>query len=81
MLGMAKWLCACGSQIQSSGPIPNPTEWLLVSDSDFDTFAGTVDAEKVYAAMSHAFRCPACGRLHIFWRGFDNEPTIYRAEP
>ena len=78
---MAKWLCACGSQIQSSGPIPNPTEWLLVSDSDFDAFSGTVDAEDVYGAMSHAFRCPTCGRLHIFWGGFGEEPTIYRVEP
>lgn len=77
---MAKWLCACGAQIQSSGPIPNPAEWLLISDLDFDAFTGTVAAEDVYASMSHAFRCGECGRLHVFWAGLDADPTIYRAE-
>lgn len=33
--------------MHSSGPIPNPTAWLLVSDADFDSFSGSVEAEEV----------------------------------
>jgi hypothetical protein len=33
--------------IQSSGPVPNPAEYLLVSDVDFDGFTGFVEAEDV----------------------------------
>jgi hypothetical protein len=64
---MAKWLC--GAMIQSSGPVPNPAEYLLVSDVDFDGFTGFVEAEDVYMAMTHAFRCASCDRLHVFWSG------------
>jgi hypothetical protein len=35
-MNMAKWRCECGSVIQSSGDIANPTEWLTMSDQDFD---------------------------------------------
>ena len=67
MRGMAKWLCACGETLQSSGEMPNNSEWLLISDRDFDAFTGLVQAEDVYAAMQHAFRCPNCDRLHVHW--------------
>ncbi len=77
---MAKWLCPCGSVIQSSGSIPNPAEWLLVSDVDFDGFSGAVEAEDVYAAMSHAFRCATCDRIHVFWAGFGSDATVYRPD-
>jgi hypothetical protein len=30
----AKWLCACGTTIRSSGTIPNETQWMLMSDQD-----------------------------------------------
>jgi hypothetical protein len=52
----------------------------MISDLDFEAFTGTVDAEDVYAAMSHAFRCQECGRLHVFWSGFGAKPTTYRPE-
>jgi hypothetical protein len=55
--GMAKRLCRCGARVQSSGPIPNPAEWLLLSDTDFEAFTGPANAEDVYEAMTHAFRC------------------------
>jgi len=77
---VAKWLCACGDVIQSSGSIPNSQEWLLVSDQDMDAFTGLVRSEDVYAAMSHAFRCGSCDRLHVFWAGIDQEPAVYVRE-
>jgi hypothetical protein len=78
---MAKWMCTCGETMQSSGPIPNPAEWLLVSDTDFDAFTGLVQADDVYANLTHSFRCPTCDRMHVFWIGFDNEPIVFAPEP
>ena len=77
---MAKWLCACGETLRSSGDIPNPIEWLLISDQDFDAFSGLVQAEDVYSAMQHAFRGPSCGRLHVHWSGMGGEQVVYVPE-
>jgi hypothetical protein len=66
--------------VQASGEIPNPSELLLISDTDFDAFSGTVEAEDVYQAMSHAFRCANCDRLHVFWSGLEQEPTVYAVD-
>ncbi|KLN36440.1 hypothetical protein FB00_00905 [Cellulosimicrobium funkei] len=66
--------------IRSSGPIPNPIEWLLVSDTDFDEFSGRATADDVYAAAQHAFRCPTCDRLHVFWSGLAEPSTVYTRE-
>lgn len=74
---MAKWPCACGETLQSSGGLPNPTEWLLISDRDLDAFTGLVQAEDVYSAMRHAFRCPRCDRLHVPWSGQEADPEVY----
>jgi len=77
---VAKWMCACGSTLRSSGAIPNPGEWLLVSDTDFDGFSGLVQAEDVHQAMTHAFRCAKCDRLHIFRSGLEHEPIVYTVD-
>jgi hypothetical protein len=77
---MAKWICACGTTIQSSGTIPNPTQWMLMSDQDLEAFTGLVRAEDLYTNMTIAFRCPTCDRLHIFWRGWDEPATVYARE-
>jgi hypothetical protein len=39
---MAKFRCACGEVITTSGAIPNPNEWLYISDVASD--AGVVRA-------------------------------------
>jgi hypothetical protein len=78
---MAKWLCLCGHTIRSSGAIPNPDEWHLLSDVTFDGFEGTVDAEEIYLATTIAYRCPASDHLWIFWNGFDHAPSIYSPVP
>ena len=63
--------------MQSSGSVTNPTEWLTVSDADFDAFSGLVRSEDVYDAMTHAFRCAECGRLPVYWSGMAEDPTVY----
>jgi hypothetical protein len=69
--------CVCGEILTTSGSIPNPIEWLWISDVDFDLFAGSVDAEEVYASFGHAFRCPASGHLWVFEAGMDAAPVCY----
>ncbi|MFG1947538.1 hypothetical protein [Nonomuraea sp. NPDC048826] len=77
---MAKFFCKCGTIIRTSGEIPNPLEWKLMSDTEFDTFQGLVDVEKIYLAAKSMFRCPTCGRLWVYWNGFDNDPKCYAPE-
>lgn len=73
---MPKIVCKCGEWLLY-GDIPNPIEWLLISDIEYDKFSGVVDAEDVYRVMKHLLRCPNCGRLWVFWNGFDHEPEEY----
>ena len=74
---MSKFRCVCGEILTTSGSIPNPIEWLWISDVDFDRFAGSVDGEEVYACFGHAFRCPASGHLWVFEAGMDAAPICY----
>lgn len=73
---MPKMRCACGEILRWS-EIPNPIEWRLLSDVDFDKYQGTVDAQEIYRATKSLMRCPKCDRLWIFWEGFSNPPTEY----
>ncbi|MEU9887485.1 hypothetical protein [Sphaerisporangium sp. NPDC051011] len=74
---MSKFHCVCGNLIRISGLIPNPDEWKIISDIDFDHFEGLVDAENVYASSTSMFRCRNCGCLWVYWDGFDNPPQLY----
>lgn len=77
---MAKFRCVCDTIIQTSGAVPNELEWKMISDVQFDGFAGLVDAEEIYLAARSAFLCPTCGRLWIYWNGMDQPPQCYRPE-
>lgn len=77
---MAKWACACGATIRSNGLIPNPDEWLMISDVEFIRFDNPVDPETIYRGASHAFLCPNCGRVHVFWDGMEQDPVVYVRE-
>lgn len=77
---MPKLACKCGEFINYSD-IPSPFEWLLISDVNFDSFQGTVNAEDVYHAMTHAFLCPQCRRLWILWDGFGNRAEEFVPMP
>jgi len=68
--------CRCGHRI-SYGEIPAKDEWLFLPDAEFERFKGSVDAEAVYRAMRSFLKCPSCGRLWMFWRGFDEAPQEF----
>ena len=78
---MAKFVCVCGTTITTSGEIPNRTQWNLISDVDFDSYSGEVNAEDVYRAATIAFRCPVSDHLWIYWDGFDKAPQLYQPIP
>ena len=59
---VAKFLCTCGSQVRTSGPIPNPGEWHLIADRDFDVDLSATD---LLGCSVLAWRCSACGRLWL----------------
>lgn len=78
---MAKWLCPCGNQIQSSGAIPNPQEWHAMSDADLHGLPEQATLEDVLGPSRYVYRCDRCDRLHIFWDGIGEwPPTIYAPE-
>jgi hypothetical protein len=76
---VAKFLCACGDQIHTSGYVPHPYGWLLFADQDIPEGAwkGNVGFKELYDRATHAFKCPTCGRLWVFWDGFEGEPQRY----
>ncbi len=78
---MAKFVCVCGTEIRTSGDIPNENEWKLFSDVEFDQYSGQVDVEKLYLAGTIAFRCPVSDHLWIYWDGFDKTPQLYEPIP
>jgi len=78
---VAKFTCVCGETIVTSGPVPNPSEWRLLSDVDFDAFVGLVQAEDIYMSTTIMYRCPASGHLWIYWNGFDQPPSLYAPRP
>jgi len=77
---MPKFICPCGELIDC-GRIPNPAEWHLISDEEFDQLRGVADVEDIYLATRIVLICPKCDGLIVFWNGFDHRPTVYRAIP
>ncbi|WP_299107024.1 hypothetical protein [uncultured Tenacibaculum sp.] len=76
---MSKFKCKCRKIIRLN-QIPNPNEWLIISDIDYDNYSGMIDSEKLYTKMESMFKCFNCGRLWVFWDGLDLEPTSYKIE-
>ncbi len=76
---MASILCKCGERLQL-GLIPNPTEWLTVSDVEFDSLGVEVNSAAMYEKMTHFLKCPKCGRLWFYWNGFSEDPVCYTPE-
>ena len=72
---MPKLLCRC-DQVISFSAIPDEHSWWLISDVEFDSFVGMVDAEAVFRVGRHVLRCPQCGRLWVFWDK-TSPPTEY----
>lgn len=76
---MPSVLCSCGERL-SYGEIPNPIEWLVISDKEYESFQGMIDSEVLYRTMRSILGCPHCGRLLIFWNGFESPMTSYVPE-
>lgn len=72
-------MCNCGEKIRY-GEIPCKDEWLCISDQAFDKMSGTIDSEVLYKQMTSILKCAVCGRLWIFWDGFDRPPKAYIIE-
>lgn len=76
---MPKFLCKCQYPISYSA-IPNPIEWCVISDTDFDKFQGLIDSEELYLSMKSILECPNCGRLYFFKQGFNTKPIVYQLD-
>lgn len=78
---MAKFQCVCGFLISTSGDIPDPYQWNLLTDARFDEFVGQVDSDQLYMDATVMFRCPNSGHLWIYWSGLENLPSLYTPTP
>lgn len=79
---MARFRCVCGEQIVTSGLIPNPIEWRCLSDEDLVAASdGLIEVDDVYMQSPFMYRCPRSDHLWIFWRGFDQPPSLYGPLP
>jgi hypothetical protein len=63
--------CRCGLRI-GYGEIPCSDEYLLISDVEFEPFWEEMDVERLYNSMRGVLKCPRCGRLWVFWDGYQN---------
>lgn len=74
-------LCKCGNRL-GYDEIPNPIEWLIIPDKDFDFDGddGMVNSSAMYEKMKSFLKCSSCGRLWFFWDGFESEPISYKQE-
>ena len=77
---MSKFSCKCGNIINISGPVPNPNEWLVISDAEYDLLDESSTLNDLYSKMKSMLKCDQCNRLWIFWHGYDNPPTSFIPE-
>ena len=77
---MGKFSCSCGNTIRISGEIPNPFQYLYISDQDFEPFGDTIDTSILYQRMNIFFKCSNCERLWFFENGIEAIPTSYLKE-
>ena len=82
---MPKFVCICKTVIDLS-PIPAPDQWMIISDNEMTNVFEKeekdeiIDVSYIYQQMKIVIKCPNCGRLHIFWDGFEKSPIIYKID-
>ncbi|EFK56559.1 hypothetical protein ACFU8T_07280 [Sphingobacterium spiritivorum] len=77
---MPKIRCVCDYIINLS-EIPSANQYLMISDVSFEKyFDEEVNAEDLYSKMIIVAHCSNCGRLHVFYDGFDKDQVIYRVD-
>lgn len=74
---MAKFVCICGEAIRTSGDIPHPYEWHLLTDELLEGNAERIDVDFVAMNSILMFKCPRSGHLWIFWHGMGSDPSLY----
>lgn len=73
---MSALMCTCGNDLRVS-EMPCKTEFIFISDSEYDRFEGDINTDKLYVQMKSFFQCTECKRLWVFWEGFNKKPTEY----
>ncbi|MBE8714541.1 hypothetical protein C4F49_12700 [Sphingobacterium sp. KB22] len=57
---------------------------MMISDVELENYTSYTDAEQfymdLYKEMKIVVHCSNCGRLHIFYDGFDKAQVIYKLE-
>jgi hypothetical protein len=76
---MAKWRCRCGTVLTTSGAIPNPDGLYVLPEKRYEARADAADFDLIRESIG-AHRCRNCGRLWIWWDGWDGEPVVYAPE-
>lgn len=76
---MAKYTCPyCGFFAHTSGAIPSPREWLLISAVQWDAMPESVDSRDLYMNSQKLYRCVSCAGIAVFWNGLGEDPTWYK---
>ena len=76
---MAKYKCPfCGYFAHTSGGIPNPNEWLLMSAGEHDQLPENISSGELYARTTKMYKCVSCQGVAIFWKGLSENPTWYK---
>ena len=69
----------CGATLTTSGPIPHPDGLYVLREETFEARADAADFDLILESTG-AHECRKCGRLWVWWNGWDNEPTVYLRE-
>lgn len=83
---MPKILCKC-EYVLNLILSPAPDGFRIVSEKMVDSLYGmhVSSSDEIVSKIAIEgvlmFKCPACGRLIVFWDKTKNEPTIYALEP
>jgi len=75
---MAKYSCPyCSGFAHTSGGVPNPNEWLLLSAVDHDVMPEVLDSHELYRQSKKLYKCVSCSAIAVFWQGLSNDPIWY----
>lgn len=69
-------ICSCGERL-SYGALPCDIEWKFVADPVVMAMPDDIKFEDLYSTMNSFLKCQACGRLWVFWNGFQQDPQEY----
>jgi hypothetical protein len=76
---VAKFACPyCdGGYVHTSGIIPNPNEWLVISATKWCELPDSVDPNDLYPIAKSLYKCVNCDAIGVFWNGHAGRLTWY----